>query len=233
MPRGARHVLAGVPLHVIQRGNNRQACFRSDADRERYLGWLKDYAEDCGCAVHAYVLMGNHVHLLLTPREAAGAARLMKSLGQRYVQDFNRRHGRSGTLWEGRFRSCIVQSERYLLTCARYIELNPVRAAMVARPADYRWSSHRANARGVPDGLIRPHALYLALGTTPQARCAAYRGLFRQAFEPAQLEDIRRATNANAVLGAEPFRARVARQLGRRIGSGRRGRPPGKGDRPL
>ena len=138
MPRRPRLILPGVPLHLIQRGNNRQLCFFADEDYQAYLGWLKEYAEKSGCAVHSYVLMTNHVHLLLTPETATSVGQLMKRLGQRYVQYVNRTYRRSGTLWEGRYRSCLTQEEDYLLACSRYIELNPVRANMVAHPADYR-----------------------------------------------------------------------------------------------
>lgn len=148
MPRRARLLLPGVPLHIIQRGNNRQACFFGDDDYGFYLDWLTEHARKTGCKVHAYVLMTNHVHLLLSSSKPEGAGALMKALGQRYVQYVNRTYHRSGTLWEGRFRSCLVQEEAYLLACQCYIELNPVRAGMVRRPGDYRWSSYRANGLG-------------------------------------------------------------------------------------
>src|SRR5215467_13960820 len=141
MPRRARIMLAEVPVHIIQRGHNRDICFFSDRDYKRYLDDLRELAPQFGCAVHAYCLMTNHVHLLLTPQTTDGCGLLMKRLGQCYVQYVNRSYGRSGTLWEGRFRSALVQSERYLLACSRYIELNPVRAAIVRHPSHYRWSS--------------------------------------------------------------------------------------------
>jgi len=225
MPRRARIALADVPLHVIQRGNNRQACFFSDDDYRFYLDQLRQCAQRAGCAVHAYVLMTNHVHLLLTPREADAAGRLMKLLGQRYVQHVNRLYRRSGTLWEGRFRSCIVQDEAYLLGCARYIELNPVRAGMVAHPSEYRWSSYRANARGEANGLIEAHPIYTALGRRAQERQEAYRELFRHEIEPGLVDDIRRATNGNFALGNERFLAEVTATLGRRAIPGASGRP--------
>ncbi len=225
MPRRARIALAGVPLHVIQRGNNRQACFFSDDDRRFYLDQLSQCAQHAGCAIHAYVLMTNHVHLLLTPREADAAGRLMKLLGQRYVQHVNRLYRRSGTLWEGRFRSCIVQDEAYLLGCSRYIELNPLRAGMVAHPANYRWSSYRANAQGEADGLIEAHPIYTALGRQAQERQAAYRELFRHEIEPGLVDEIRRATNGNFALGNEHFVAEVTTALGRRAIPGASGRP--------
>jgi putative transposase len=154
--------LPGVPVHLIQRGNNRQACFFADADYGNYLGWLNDYAPECGCDIHACVLMTNHVHLLLTPQTRQGSGELMKRLGQRYVQSVNRSYRRSGTLSEGRFRSCITREEDSVLGCYRYIELNPVRAKMVEHPAEYRWSSYRANAQGESSALLKPHQLYTA-----------------------------------------------------------------------
>ena len=147
MPRRARLTLPNIPLHLIQRGNNRQACFFADEDYRFYLDWLAEHAGKTGCQIHAYVLMTNHVHLLLSAETAQAAGALMKALGQRYVQYVNRTYQRSGTLWEGRFRSCLTQDETYLLACQRYIELNPVRAGMVAHPADYRWSIPRQCTR--------------------------------------------------------------------------------------
>jgi putative transposase len=157
MARRARLSVPGIPWHIIQRGNNRSACFFSDADYTIYLRHLAELATKFECAIHSYVLMTNHVHLLLTPQNEDSAALLMKNLGQRYVQYINRTYRRSGTLWEGRFRSCLVQSESYLLACYRYIELNPVRENMVRHPREYRWSSYRSNAEGKTDALIAPH----------------------------------------------------------------------------
>jgi putative transposase len=225
MPRRARIALAGVPLHIIQRGNNRQACFFADDDYRFYLDHLSQCARHAGCAIHAYVLMTNHVHLLLTPREADAAGRLMKLLGQRYVQHVNRLYRRSGTLWEGRFRSCIVQEEAYLLGCSRYIELNPVRAGMVAHPGEYPWSSYRTNALGEANDLIEAHPLYAALGRRSQERQEAYRELFRHEIEPGLADDIRRATNGNFALGNARFKAEVTAALGRRAIPGKSGRP--------
>ena len=164
MPRRPRLSLAGIPWHIIQRGNNRSACFYADDDYRKYLDTLKEQAIKFDCAIHAYALMTNHVHLLLTPARQDSAALLMKHLGQRYVQYINRCYRRSGTLWEGRFRSCLTQSEDYVLACYRYIELNPVRANMVQCPGDYPWSSYRANGDGRANPLLTPHAEYLRLG---------------------------------------------------------------------
>lgn len=225
MPRRARITLPNVPLHLIQRGNNRQACFFADEDYRFYLDWLAEYADKTGCRVHAYVLMTNHVHMLLSPDRAGAAGALMKALGQRYVQYVNRTYRRSGTLWEGRFRSCPTQEETYLLACQRYIELNPVRAGMVAHPAEYPWSSYRANAQGEADVLLKPHRLYQALGLDAASRHAAYRELFRHELEPALVDEIRRATNGNFALGNERFAAQVSLALDRRVVPGKSGRP--------
>jgi len=217
MPRRPRLRIAGIPFHVIQRGNNRSPCFFAQADYYRYLGELGRLSREHGVAVHAYVLMTNHVHLLLTAQHENGVPQLMKFLGQRYVQYVNRRHERTGSLWEGRFRSCLVDTEGYLLTCHRYIETNPVRAGMVRHPADYRWSSYRANAEGFPDALISPHAVIQALGETVEARRAGYRGLFEDALSEPQLELIRSTTNSGFVLGNEHFQQRMASALGKRV----------------
>lgn len=225
MPRRPRTILPGVPLHVIQRGNNRQTCFFSERDRRTYLDLLGDYAVTSGCALHAYVLMPNHVHLLLTPEQAGSAAQLMKRLGQRYVQHVNRSYQRSGTLWEGRFRSCLVQEERYLLACYRYIELNPRRAGLAAQPDDFPWSSYRANGLGEADALLTPHPLYLALGSDAPARQDAYRGLCREGLAPDLVDELRAATNGNFALGDACFHDRAAAALGHRVTRARAGRP--------
>ena len=225
MPRRARLALPNVPLHLIQRGNNRQACFFADEDYRFYLDWLRDYADKTGCRIHAYVLMTNHVHVLVSAERAGAPGEMMKALGQRYVQYINRTYRRSGTLWEGRYRSCPTQAEDYLLTCQRYIELNPVRAAMVAHPAEYRWSSYRANAQGEPDALTSPHEVYAGLGLDAASRQAAYRELFRYELEPGLVDEIRRATNGNYALGSVLFCEQIAATLGRRVTPGQSGRP--------
>ena len=182
MPRHARVRIAKCPWHVIQRGVNRSPCFLDDADRRLYLNLLRAYSRRHACAVHAYVLMTNHVHLLVSPEDEDGLSKMMKALGERYVPYFNRLHGRTGTLWEGRFRSSVVQSERYLMICQRYIELNPVRAGIVARAGDLPWSSYAANAMGVPSDLVTPHELYLRLGPDRYERAKAYRRALRAAL---------------------------------------------------
>ena len=225
MPRRPRVALPNIPLHIIQRGNNRQACFYADQDYQFYLEWLGKYAEETGCAIHSYVLMTNHVHMLLTPDKAESVGQMMKKLGQRYVQYVNRTYRRSGTLWEGRYRSCLIQDETYLLTCHRYIELNPVRAGMVEHPADYPWSSYRANGQGKDSSIIEPHPLYAALGRSNIERQAAYRELFRYQMEPGVIDEIRKSTNGNFVLGDDRFAEQVETMLGRRVTPGKSGRP--------
>jgi len=225
MPRRARLVVPTIPLHIIQRGNNRQACFFHDDDYRIYLDWLLEYSRKTDCTVHAYALMTNHVHLLLTPNDKGSAGSLMKRLGQRYVQYINRTYKRSGTLWEGRFRSCIAQEDNYLLHCQRYIELNPVRADMVDHPADYPWSSYRANAQGESCKVIKPHFMYEGLGLTDTARQENYRELFRHDMEPGLVDQIRKATNGNFVLGDNRFQEEISKALGRRVVPGKAGRP--------
>jgi putative transposase len=178
MGRHARLVAEGVPLHIIQRGNNRNACFFGESDYRVYLDFLRDALTQTGCQLHAYVLMRNHVHLLVSPGAEDSPGRLMKALGERYVPYVNKRYNRAGTLWQGRYRSCLVADDDYLLTCHRYIELNPVRAAMVNHPAHYRWSSHRSNAYGSGMALVTRHPIYEGLGNDNYQRQKAYRQLF-------------------------------------------------------
>jgi len=200
---------------VIQRGNNRGRCFFRESDRTTYLGYLRRFAPRCGCLVHAYCLMSNHVHLLVTPQTGDACGLLMKQLGQHYVQYVNRAHGRTGTLWEGRFRSCVAESERYVLACYRYIELNPVRAGIVSDPHEYRWSSYRANAEGDDDALLAPHPAYAALADADTPRRRQYRGLFEGALDARLVDEIRSATRNGRVLGtARNPRGRPSTKIG-------------------
>ncbi len=169
--------------------------------------------------------MTNHVHLLLTPAQPESAANLMKHLGQRYVQYINRTYERSGTLWEGRFRSSIIEQQTYLFICQRYIEMNPVRANMVAHPGEYPWSSYQVNGQGKRSGLVTPHALYLNIGQNKTERQAAYRELFRHELKPGEIDKIRKATNGNFALGSEKFAEEITETLGRRVIPGKSGRP--------
>jgi putative transposase len=225
MPRRPRIHLDGVPLHIVQRGHNREPCFFSEYDFSNYLNWLGEALVETGCALHAYALMTNHVHLLLTPEKAEAVPRLMISLGRRYVQYVNRRYRRTGTLWDSRYKSSVVQAEAYLLSCQRYIELNPVRAAMVDDPASYRWTSYRANGLGSPDARLSPHPVYLSLGDGDRSRQAAYRDLFRAQLDRAALNDIRLALNQNQPLGNKKFSAKIEQLTGIRREARPRGRP--------
>jgi putative transposase len=218
MPRQARLIVPDIAVHIVQRGHDRRDCFREEADYLVYLSNLRELLARTGCLLHAYCLMTNHVHLLLTPLAANACALLMRSLGQRYVQYFNRRYDRSGTLWEGRFRSCLVDSASYVLACYRYIESNPVRAGMVARPSEYRWSSHEGNAGRVLNKLLTPHAEYLALESA-----TAYLGLFDGDDDPVFLAAVRDATNGGFALVSESTRERLPAEVQQRLAR----RPPG------
>lgn len=197
--------LPGMPYHVIQRGNNRQVCFFAEEDYRFYLECLKEALDKYHCDCHAYVLMINHVHLLLTPETSEGISRVMQSVGRRYVQYINYTYRRTGTLWEGRFKSSLVDADNYLLTCQRYIELNPVRADMVNSPDEYKWSSYRYNAFGKEDALLTEHVNYLLLGKTDVERHKQYRELFRYQLDNKTLHEIRETLNTSTVLGNDYF----------------------------
>lgn len=224
MPRRPRLIIPEVPVHVIQRGNNRQACFYANEDYLFYLDHLAEQADKANCSIHAFCLMTNHVHILLTPHRSDSVSLMMKGLGQRYVQYINRTYRRSGTLWEGRFRSCLTQEEAYVLACYRYIELNPVRACMVDHPAEYRWSSYRFNAQREANPFLMKHATYLGLGPNSESRAKAYRELFRSGMEPALVDEIRQATNGNYALGSDRFKGEIEQAVGRRVTKSKVGR---------
>ena len=225
MPLQSRLDLAGVPQHIVQRGNDRQPCFFADIDHVRYLDELREITLREHCAVHAYVLMTNHVHLLMTPSASGQTARVMQVLGRRYVRYINGRYHRTGTLWEGRYKACLVDTESYLLRCYRYIELNPIRARMAEAPGDYAWSSFACNALGASNPLIQPHASYLSLGVNPVERCDAYRSFVMQTMTPDELEDIRLHLQRQHAYGTTRFRIAIEAQLGRRAGPAKIGRP--------
>lgn len=216
MPRLPRCAPPGVPQHVIQRGNNRSACFAADADYQFFRGCLSAACEKHACRIHAYVFMTNHVHLLVTPSTETAIAQLMQSVGRRYVGHFNATYRRTGTLWEGRYKSAVVESESYLLTCYRYIELNPVRAGLAEDPRAYPWSSHGANAFGERDQLVSPHEVYTRLATHRAARHSAYRGLFDILLDETTITTIRNATQKGWALGSRKFRKEVEALIGRR-----------------
>jgi putative transposase len=217
MARQPRIVLPGQSHHAVQRGNNRSPAFFAADDYRHYLEWLGEAAGQHGCAVHADVLMTHHVHRLLTPVAEASIAKTLQTLGRRYVRYLNAVYRRSGTLWEGRYQSTVIDSERYLLSCYRYSELNPVRAGMVEGPGNYRWSSYHGNALGVSDPLLTPHPLYRALGSHDAERQTTYRALFKAHIDPETLTAIRETTNKGRVLGSLHFKQEIEAHLGRRV----------------
>lgn len=230
MPRPYRPDLPGVPQHIIQRGNNRAGCFYGDPDRRFYLRCLAEAARRRGCAVHAYVLMANHVHLLVTPHEEGAVSLMLQDVGRRYVRVLNTLHGRTGTLWEGRYKSSLIDSDSYLFNCHRYIELNPVRAGIVTDPAEYLWSSHRHYALGRPNPLITERAEYAALGNSDLERQQAFRSLFSVTIDGATLAAIRKAVNSDSGFGSEAFFIAAQERLGRSIRPPVHGRPSKRND---
>ncbi len=225
MARKPRFNLPGISQHVIQRGNNREPCFYAEDDYCRYLGDLQEALGHNDCRLHAYVLMTNHVHLLLTPMREHSVSHLMQDLGRKYVRYINHTYRRSGTLWEGRYKTSLVDSEAYLLICMRYIELNPLRANMVAHPGEYRWSSYGSNAHGEYNPLLTPHPVFRQLGKNPLSCQHAYRELFRQHMDHTTIHIIRDAVNQELVLGREDFKDRIEQMARRRTRLGRSGRP--------
>ena len=223
MARQRRLILPGVAVHIVQRGNNRISCFKQESDYLMYLTNLRQLSVKFQCDVHAYCLMTNHVHLLLSPNFAGGCTALMKALGQRYAQYFNAQHGRTGTLWEGRFRSCLTESAGYVIACYRYIELNPVRARMVDHPSAYPWSSYAVNAGIRTDPLLSPHAEFLALSADAAECHRTYRKLVDEGIEPSFLQAIRDATNGGYPLASDVFKLGLATN-GRKLVRGRAGR---------
>jgi putative transposase len=235
MPRKPRFYLPGVPAHIVQRGHSREPVFFENDDYVAYLGWLHEAAERYGCTIQAYVLMTNHIHLLVTPDRQNSISQMMQYLGRHYVPYINHTYGSSGSIWEGRYKSSMIHEEEYLLTCMRYIELNPVRADMVKSPGAYRWSSYRANGLGEANKLIRPHPLYQSLGRTRQQRQAAYHTLFKAHIDEKDMNNIRSAWQTGTPLGNDYFRQKIEAKLKCKIGQARRGRPskPLKGSDPL
>jgi len=229
MPRKPRFFLPDIPIHVVIRGNARHVVFAEASDRQVYLVWLKEASEKEKVHVHAYVLMDNHVHLLLSTSEPSHISRFMQHIGRKYVPYFNNKYGKSGTLWEGRFKGCMIESEQYLLCCYRYIELNPVRANMVKKPEEWKWSSYACNAYGESNKLIKPHKVYLAIDKDNKKRVDYYRESFKQVLDSSLIEDLRSAVQTGTPLGNDRFKEEVEELLGVKVGYARRGRPKNRG----
>ena len=225
MARLPRLTLPGYPYHVIQRGNNRQPIFVSSGDRQYLLDLLGENAAKFGVDIHAYVLMGNHFHLLATPKEADSLPQIMQAVGRRYVRLFNDSHGRTGTLWEGRYKSTVIQTDRYLLACMVYIDLNPVRAGLVTHAADYPWSSYHRYAGLRPDRLITPHPLIWALGNTPFAREMTYAAMVAAGITTQQQADLTQFALKGWALGDEDFLGALQKKTLRRVNRTSPGRP--------
>lgn len=225
MARLVRYFVKGQAQHIIQRGNNREPIFAAVADYRFYLECLEEAAKRHELSIHAYVLMTNHVHLLASPKTKESIPKTLQSVGRRYVQYFNYTYERTGTLWEGRYKATVIDSDRYLLTCMRYIELNPVRAQMVKHPREYAWSSYAANADGKENKRLTQHSLYRQLDSHAVQRQSAYRQLFRAVIGKADLKALREATNKGWVFGNDRFRERIEQLSDRRTTPKRRGRP--------
>lgn len=225
MARKPRFTLPGVPQHLIQRGNNRNPCFFGEVDYSCYLEHLQEASGKNKAMIHAFVLMTNHVHVLVTPGHRYSIPHMMQDLGRKYVRYINHTYRRTGTLWEGRYKASLIDSDRYLLTCMRYIELNPIRANMVSHPGEYRWSSYACNAMGKSDSLIEPHPLYTALGEGAEERQYAYREMFATAMEYTEIHAIREAVSQELVLGRDDFKDKIERTTKRQTKRRRPGRP--------
>jgi len=228
MPRKPRFYIPEVAVHIVHRGHNRDVVFADDGDFQAYLGWLYEAADEHGCAIHAYVLMNNHIHLLATPKDQHSIGRMLQMVNRHFGPYLRYQYGSSGSIWEGRYKASLVQSERYLFTCMRYIELNPVRANMVKSPAHYRWSSYRANAQGKQDRLVSPHAEYLGLSRVRQSRLDAYKSLFALTIESGDMNTINAAWQTGMPLGNDFFKEKIERKLGIKLGHAKRGRPSNK-----
>ena len=227
MARLQRATPAGIPVHLLHRGNNRQACFKNNGDYSAFLWWLREYSEKFMVEIHTWALMENHYHLLCTPQIEDGLSHMVQALGRQYVRYFNRLNQRTGTLWEGRYRSCLVQPDSYLLEVYRYIELNPVRAALASNPAEFNWSSYQINASGKPSALCKPHAEYLKLGET-RAECAEnYKVMCESGLDEKRLEEIRKSINKGLAFGDEEYKIEVEELTGRRQKALKSGRPFG------
>jgi putative transposase len=233
MARLPRLVVPFQAHHIIQRGADRRAIFHDNEDHEIFMKWLRESAKTFKVAIHAYVLMPNHLHLLATPVDETGLGRMMQWLGRHYVPYFNKKYQRFGTLWQGRYRATVIDSEQYFMLCSRYIELNPVRAGICSRPEEFLWSSYRHHAGVGPDPLLTDHALYWALGNTPFGREAAYRGLIEQAISTHEVTELSNATLKGWALGSDKFKSRLEKQANRRVSRNKSGRPFSKNQAPV
>ncbi|MGV8892808.1 MAG: transposase [Burkholderiaceae bacterium] len=225
MARLPRLVIPQQPHHILQQGHNRQPIFCDSSDYLAFLGWLHDAARQYKVAIHAYVLMENHIHLLATPTEEAGLGRMMQWVGRHYVPYFNRKHDHIGTLWQGRFKTSVIEAPRYLLTCYRYLETNPVRSGLVAAAAQYPWSSYAHHVGARVDPLVTDHPLYWSLGNTPFEREAEYKALLEHALSPEQIALLNAALLKGWVLGDTAFQQSLAHQTQCRVAPAKRGRP--------
>lgn len=226
MARLARLTVPHQPHHILQRGVSGQSVFQAPEDYQIFLDWLKNAAKQFAVAIHAYVLMPDHFHLLLTPSDDKGLGRMMQWAGRHYVPYFNLKYQRVGTLWQGRYRATVIEAERYFLMCSRYIELNPVRTGLCMTGLDYPWSSYAHHVGAKVDPLITDHATYWALGNTPFQREASYKDLSEQAFAAKEVQILNDATLKGWALGSDAFKARLERQSMRRVAPIKRGRPP-------
>ncbi|MDA0992743.1 MAG: transposase [Proteobacteria bacterium] len=225
MPRPKRLCVPGLPHHVVQRGNNKQATFLSDGDYVSYIDLLREAADQHDVKVHAFVLMTNHVHLMMTPSSDIGLSLTMQALGRSFVWRFNKKYDRSGTLWEGRFKCSLIDTDRYCLACYRYIDLNPVRAGIVAHPGDYRWSSYRHNAFGAPSTFLTPHSSYTLLGRTRQLQAEQYGRIVMNSLDQETLAVIRHGIRKQLPIGSNQFISGIQQHIGQQIGTGKIGRP--------
>jgi len=224
MPRRNRSYLPELPYHIVQRGNNKQTCFIEPENYHYYLFLLESSSKRYQASIHSYCLMTNHIHLLATPTTKESISNTMKVVGSRYAQYINKKYKRTGTLWEGRHRSCLVQTDKYFLTCSRYIELNPVTAKMVKQPEEYEWSSYKANALG-HSSWLQKHNVYNQLGKNKQQRCKTYRELFDSYITVPERELIEASIHYSQPLAEESFRNRIEKEYEISFGQGKRGRP--------
>lgn len=225
MPRKPRFFVKDMAVHIVQRGHSRNPVFFENSDHQIYLDFLYDASRRHKCDIHAYVLMTNHIHLLVTPGNTEGISRLMQAVNRLYVPHFNYTYGTSGSIWEGRFKASLINDEEYLLTCMRYIELNPVRANMVRLPDEYCWSSYGYNALGDLNELITPHSIYQAIGSNMEQRLASYKALFKNHLDTDAIADIRKSCQTGTPLGNDRFREKIEQQLNCKVGHSARGRP--------